>query len=299
MIKRPMKGPQATDLTIIKFPVIAFPKIDGFRCILGTEPMTSRLSPFPNKHFMKEASGLLDCGALLDGEIVCGSKKKKGVLGRTSSGLTTREGEPDWTLWVFDAPSVGFFRVRFLEATQIVKDLDHPRIKILKGRIIENLPSLNRFIEECLAKGYEGVITRNPEGFYKQGKSTLREQGMLKIKPFEDAEGRVTGYFEEEKNNNEAKREITGKLKRSSAKAGKVGKGRLGGLILEDVKSGVEVRVGGGFTQQERINLWPIRKSLLGKLVKYKKQQVGEKDKPRHPGFREFIGWRPDWDLAE
>jgi DNA ligase-1 len=122
---------------------------------------------------------------------------------------------------------------------------------------------------------------------------------MLKVKPFEDAEGRVTGWYEEQENTNEAKREITGKLKRSSAKAGKVNKGTLGGLILADVKSGVEVRVGGGFTKEQRAELWKIRELLLGKLVKYKKQQMGEKDKPRHPNFVEFLDFRPDWDMTD
>jgi DNA ligase-1 len=122
---------------------------------------------------------------------------------------------------------------------------------------------------------------------------------MLKYKPFIDAEGRITGWFEEMENTNEAKREATGKLKRSSAKDGKKPKGRLGGFILRDCKSGVEVRVGGGFTQEQRIELWKIKEQLRGKLVRYKKQKVGEKDKPRHPNFVEFVDFRPEWDFAE
>lgn len=119
---------------------------------------------------------------------------------------------------------------------------------------------------------------------------------MLKVKPFEDAEGRVIGWYEEQENTNEAKREVTGKLKRSSAKSGKVNKGTLGGFILEDVKSGVEVRVGGGFTKQQRIEYWKIKETLKGMLVKYKKQKMGEKDKPRHPVFTNFVDFRPEWD---
>jgi hypothetical protein len=75
---------------------------------------------------------------------------------------------------------------------------------------------------------------------------------MLKYKPFIDAEGRVKGWYEEQENTNEAKREATGKLKRSSAKEGKKPKGTLGGLILEDCTTKVEVRVGGGFTADQR-----------------------------------------------
>ena len=102
-------------------------------------------------------------------------------------------------------------------------------------------------------------------------------------------------------NTNEAKREATGKLKRSSAKSGKKAKGSLGGFILDDIKDGTEVRVGGGFTKIQRQKLWELiqrdPKALLGKLVRYKSQAVGAKEKPRHPNFKEFVDFRPEWDL--
>jgi hypothetical protein len=125
---------------------------------------------------------------------------------------------------------------------------------------------------------------------------------MLKVKPFEDAEGRITGWFEEMENTNEAKREVTGKLKRSSAKSGKVAKGTLGGFILRDLRTDVEVRVGGGFTRAQRIHLWKMIRAghdFRGTLVRYKKQKVGEKDKPRHPNFVEFVDFRPEWDMTD
>lgn len=126
---------------------------------------------------------------------------------------------------------------------------------------------------------------------------------MLKYKPFIDAEGRIKDWFEEQENTNEAKREATGKLKRSSSKAGKVAKGTLGGFILEDCTTKVEVRVGGGFSAEQRRELWKLIQrdplALKNKLVRYKKQKVGEKDKPRHPNFVEFVDFRPEWDYTE
>ena len=141
-------------------------------------------------------------------------------------------------------------------------------------------------------------MIRSLHGPYKEGKSTLREGYLLKIKPFDTAEGRIKGWFEERENRNEAKRDAIGKLKRSSAKDGKRGKGRLGGFILTDVESGVEVRVGGGFTEKQRIELWRIKETLSGVLVRYKKQRMGEKDKPRHPNFVDFVDFRPEWDFT-
>lgn len=237
---------------------------------------------------------------MLDGEIIVGKRRGKGVLQRTSSGLTNGAGRPDFTLWAFDTPKVGYgFRDRMQLTQQIINDLGHPRIRFLKQRLIGSLSELEEYIEESLELEYEGVIIKSPHGPYKEGKATLREGYQLKIKPFEDAEGRIKGWFEERQNTNEAVKDATGKSKRSSAKAGKIGKGRLGGFILEDCKTKVEVRVGGGFTEKQRIELWKIKEQCRGKLVKYKKQKMGEKDKPRHPNFVEFIDFRPDWDFAE
>jgi DNA ligase-1 len=167
---------------------------------------------------------------------------------------------------------------------------------LLKYRLITSRDELEDYLDYILNREYEGIILRSPDGRYKEGKSTLSEQFMLKVKPFEDGEGRVIGWFEEMENTNEAKREATGKLKRSSSKEGKVPKGRLGGLILKDERTGVVVRVGGGFTQQDRIHLWGIRNKLDGMLVRYKKQKQGELNKPRHPNFIEFVDFRPGWD---
>lgn len=295
-IKRPMKGVAVDDLSQIQVPCLMSPKVDGFRCVLGSQPLTSRLSPFRNPYLNRELSGLLP-EPLLDGELVVGDKRGEGVLQRTSSGLTNGSGKPDFTFWVFDTPQVGYgFEDRLRLARQIVRDLDHPRVRLLKHRVASTRDDVELFLERCLSRGYEGIITRAFHGPYKQGKATLREQWMLKVKPFEDAEGRVIDWFEEEENTNEAKREVTGKLKRSSAKAGKIPKGTLGGLILEDCTTGVEVRVGGGFTKDQRKGLWAIKHTLKGKLVRYKKQKMGEKDKPRHPGFIDFVDFRPDWD---
>jgi len=302
-MKRPMKGVAVEDLSKLIFPIYAAPKIDGFRCVLSHRPLTSRLSPFPNTYFDRELTGLFK-EPLLDAEVVVGSRRGKGVLQRTSSGLTSTDGEPDFTLWCFDTPQLGYNKRDRLQLTkQIIDDIGHPRVRFLRHRLIEDMDSLQYYLDKKLEQEYEGIIVYGPNGTYKFGKSTLREHYMLKIKPFETAEGRIKGWFEEMENTNEAKREVTGKLKRSSAKSGKKAKGTLGGFILDDIKDGVEVRVGGGFTKAQRIGLWRLIQedpnALLGKLVRYKKQKMGQKDKPRHPGFVDFVDFRPEWDFTE
>lgn len=306
MIKRFCKGVmiEECDFDRLVFPRYVGPKIDGFRCLLGQHPMTSRLERFRNDYLHRRLSSLLPIGAFLDGELTVGSRKGKGVLSRTSSGLTSREGEPDFTLWVFDRPDIkAGWSKRWIEAGSLIQDLNDPRIRLLKHQVVRDKAELIAYVEEKLELGYEGVMTRTIDGPYKEGKCTLREGFLLKIKPFDTAEGRIKGWFEEQENTNEAKRENTGKLKRSSAKAGKVGKGTLGGFILEDCKTGKPVRVGGGFTDRQRQVLWRVAERrpqlLINALVRYKKQRVGEKDHPRHPTFDDFVGFRPEWDFPD
>lgn len=301
-----MKGAQVEDLNILRFPLIAFPKIDGFRCILTPEGgLTSTMSAFPNRAFQEQSKGLTDVYDL-DGEVTVGKNRGKGVLNRTSSGLTSKDGDPDWHLWVFDFLSnlEGEFINRYGLAGEVVSAMGHPRVHLLKGKLIPSLEQLEKYIKRCLTKGYEGVITRSLDGRYKQGKSTLREQGLLKIKPFTDFEVLITGYFEEMENTNEAKRSATGKLKRSSAKEGKKAKGTLGGFegLLLDARGKVKaprtkVRVGGGFTKKQRSDFWAIKDELVaaGAVMKCSKQLMGEKNKPRHPNF---LSLRPGWDIV-
>lgn len=284
IIKRPMKGAQVKDFSKITFPKLASPKIDGFRCIVSDIARTSSLEPFPNVSLHNTFKGLLKKNQIVDGEIVVG-KKHKSTSAKTSRGVTSRTGKPDFTLWVFDAPRKGVrFRDRLALARRIVKDLDHVRVRFLKHVWLEDMEQLQEYLDWALNKGFEGIVLRNPEGSYKEGKSTLREQGMLKIKPFVDFEARIIGYFEEEKNTNAAKKNAAGKSKRSSAKSGKRPKGTLGGFI--GLADGVEVRVGGGFTAKQRQEFWQNREAMIGQIMTCKKQLVGEKDKPRHPVFK-------------
>lgn len=297
MIKRPMKGYAVDDLHRIRFPILGSVKIDGFRCVLAEQAYTSRLKHFPNRYVHNQLKGMLPKGVILDGELVVGKRHGPGVLQRTSSGVTSQDGEPDWRLWVFDRiddPMLPFSR-RLRLAELIVKQLDHPQIRFVDHDCIEDRDYLEFYLAASLDKGFEGIYLRSIDGPYKEGRSTLREQYAMKIKPFEDAEARISGWYEQMENTNEAVKDATGKTKRSSAKAGKFGKGTLGGLIGHDVKTGVDVRCGSGISDALRLELWSHRHQLPGQVFTYKRQKVGAKDKARHPIFVQI---RPIWDYS-
>lgn len=141
--------------------------------------------------------------------------------------------------------------------------------------------------------GYEGLILRDPAGLYKQGRSTAREQGMVKVKMFEDSEAEILGHVMLMHNANEATTSEIGLTKRSSHKANKVETDKMGALNVRDIHTGVEFQIGTGFTDTERLSHWEHH---VGKIIKYKFFAGGVKDKPRFPVF---LGFRSNIDLGE
>ena len=47
---------------------------------------------------------------------------------------------------------------------------------------------VNKIYSSALERGAEGLVLRHPDRPYKYGRSTMREQGMMKYKPIFDAE---------------------------------------------------------------------------------------------------------------
>ena len=160
---------------------------------------------------------------------------------------------------------------------------------MVEQRFIMNQEELNAFEAEVLSKGYEGLIARSPKAPYKNGRSTAREGGMVKIKRFSDAEAVVIGVQELMKNENEAGVDAFGHTERSSHKANMKPMGTLGALNCR-TPEGVEFSIGTGFDAAQRSDLWKRRDEIIGKYVRYKFFQGGGKERPRFPvmsGFRD------------
>ena len=74
-------------------------------------------------------------------------------------------------------------------------------------------------LEKEQSKGGEGLILRNPDGMYKYGRSTPKEQLSIKLKFFEQDEFEVVGFEERYTNTNEATTNELGYTSRSSHKS--------------------------------------------------------------------------------
>jgi DNA ligase-1 len=154
---------------------------------------------------------------------------------------------------------------------------------------------LERYEEQCLVDGYEGIIIRDPNGFYKFGRSTTREGALLKVKRWTDSEATILDFNEFMHNANELEQDNFGYAKRSSHQAGKVPMDTLGSLACRDLHDGRLVDIGTGFSQAERKAIWEDKDRYRKAIVKYKHfAEAGVKDAPRHPVF---LGFRHPEDM--
>ena len=143
----------------------------------------------------------------------------------------------------------------------------------------------NNFVDN----GFEGTITRSPQGVYKFGRSTAKSQEIVRFKPKGDSEIIVTKFEPMFKNNNEAKINELGHTERSSHKENKEQLDMVGALIGIDVNTGELTKVSAGtLTHAERAEIWLNQGEYLGKLSKYRSMATGVKDKPRHPRHKEW-----------
>lgn len=287
---KPMLSATLKDPCLLRFPILASPKLDGIRClIVGRVPVTRNLKQIPNRHIFDtlRAMNLPE----LDGELIVGSPKADDCYRVTNSGVMSRDGEPDWCFWVFDIFEDGPFEARIKTARNIIQRLGHKRIRLVPHVRIGNAAGLMDYEEKQLTSGYEGVMGRSLHGVYKQGRATMNEGSLWKLKRFEDSEAEIIGFQERMHNANEAKTNALGHSERSSHKANLVPMGTLGALLARDIRSGIEFDIGTGFTDADRQRIWNARDEWLGTVVKYKFMPVGVKDKPRFPVY---LGPRKD-----
>ncbi len=288
------------DVSKLKFTLLASPKIDGIRCVVrGGKALTRSLKPVPNKAIRERLESEPKYEGI-DGELVNVAEPTN--FQRTSSAVMGRESTDAVEFWAFDRHDVDDVFVRRNEVLENMIPVSGPRfLRVVPQTHVGDEAELAAFEAECLAAGYEGVMLRDPNGKYKHGRSTLKEGGLVKLKRFVDAEAVIVGFEERMHNTNEAYKDELGRTKRSSAQAGRVGRGDLGAFVLEyeplrigDRWQPIQFTCGSGLTDAQRVDFWKRQNDLLGKLVKYKYLAHGMKDLPRHPVF---LGIRDERDL--
>jgi len=297
---KPMLAADITDdLDKLRFPCYATPKLDGIRALIFPDGVRSRsLKAIP--HAITQGAFREPELVGLDGELIVGSPTAPDVYRRTQSTVSTKDHPDIAKLYVFDAydpisHEMWSYSERRDYFRESVLDACNQHVVIVPSLKCVDMDELLEAEAGFLNAGYEGLITRCPQALYKYGRSTIKEQGMLKLKRFVDGEAEIIAMEEELHNANEAKTNQLGRTERSSHKANLHGKGSMGALVVRDLVSKVEFRIGTGFTADDRNSFWRERDTHLHRntVVKYKHFAHGAKDKPRHP---KYVGLREEFD---
>ena len=287
-ISKPMLAGKCEQMSNLRFPVLATPKLDGIRCLkIGGRALTRSFKPISNVFTRRWIERHLPDG--VDGELMV----LHSTFSETAGHIGRHEGEPNFRFHVFDYVSEGVEVPYACRMQELARLPEFERVQKVLPLEMCSLDQLAAYEERCIAEGYEGVMVRTPDSPYKCGRSTEREGWLLKIKRFEDAEAVVLECIEGLSNNNPAEKDAFGRTKRSSCMENKVGRGTLGAFVVRDVTTGIEFRLS-GFDAATAASIWENRKSVIGRMVRYKHQPSGAKEAPRFP---KFSGFREPWDL--
>jgi DNA ligase-1 len=286
---RPMLGAKVADIAALRYPLLASPKYDGIRAMWCNRQFYSRtLKPIPNRSLTQRALELhIPDG--WEGELVAGLPTEAGVFARTSSRVMTQAGTHEGIkFYVFD--NLADLYLPFRKRVMSVCNSVDFAVRVHQVMMFDAKQAA-AYEEKCVEWGYEGIILRDPNARYKKGRSTLSEQGLLKVKRFEDGEAEVIGFEEKMHNANEAKLDERGYSKRTSHKENQQPTGVLGALVVR--WQGQPLGVGSGFTDAQRASIWAAQGQHLGRFAKIKYAPT-VKDLPRHPVF---LGWRDERDM--
>jgi len=300
---KPMKASDVKDVDALHYPLEVLTKYDGvYALVVGGKLLGRSLKPFKNAYITEMLSDSKFEGFV--GEL-CETQESKSLAREdlcrnTTSCVNTidKEWSFEWKLFDYIHPDVVH-----LEYTERIEAL-YKRIGYISCpmdiNIVESTTAtcgvdVIDMYEESLRLGYEGIILRKPDGKWKNGRSTLKEQFLLRMKPQSDAEAVVVGLVEALENNNVAIINELGYTERSSHQDNKVGKGMLGSFLCVDLKTGNEITVGAGkLTHEERVECFinpPIHQ-----VVKYRSMTYGVKSAPR---FARFYSFRAVEDLDD
>lgn len=293
---KPMLACECSDLSQVKFPIMASSKLDGIRCtIFGGVAYSRSLKPIPNKFvqsWAKENAWNLEG---FDGELILGNPNEEAVFNRTTSFVMSHDKVEDFSFWVFDLVTEDTSKTRQEALESIFSSKVIPRCQLLKQTLVNSPEELEAFEEKQLQEGFEGTMLKDPQGLYKFGRSTIKGGQLLKRKVFVDSEFEVVGYEPKYHNTNEATTNELGRTERSSSKEGLVALEQLGSLTLKTAEGKV-FSVGSGFDDAMRNQFWSEKETLIGKYAKVKYFPIGMLyGIPRLPIF---LGFRDEIDMG-
>jgi DNA ligase-1 len=166
---------------------------------------------------------------------------------------------------IFDVPEVpDSFTQRMEKARDWFEKHPTPYAFVIPQLPVRNAVHLQEELQRVMELGGEGLIVREPDAFYTDGRSAQ----ILKVKDFQDAEAVVVGHLPGQGRN----------------------QGRLGALLVE-LPNGLRFKIGTGFSDEERNDPPPLNELISFKYFGYHSSGI--------PRFPSFLRIRRDKDLLQ
>lgn len=243
----------------VKYPCISTVKLDGVRAIYRDGVFYTR-----NGKILRGLEALaerLSGAPVLDGELVC-----PGMDFQTSSGSLRSFAEtPNAQFHIIDVPelpSKDFVSRMFIASWWGA--VDGP-IHCIPWILANKPEDIEQHYQACLEAGYEGVVVKPMEYEYVN----KRSYDWMKLKAVNTVDARIVDIFEG-----------TGKYSSSA-----------GGVIIQMPDSEVLVRVGSGFSDEQRDEIYAEPDKYIGRMIEVKYHEVTPDGSLRHP---RFYRWRDD-----
>lgn len=268
----PNELPNITDLI---YPLYVQPKLDGYRCVYKLQNLISRAGKsFGNSKLAEYFKSLWNLNDhVLDGELYV-----KGISFNKLQKILNTHDTPlpkglkfvvydcipikDWEAQRCKKP----YSDRLIALRGIVNGqlADHSKIIDIPNDLVNSPAELMELYKKYLKEGYEGAMMKSIEGTYKWKRVTLKSGEMVKLKPFETVDLKITGVYEGTNKN----------------------EGKAGGFLVDYY--GVTVRVGSGLPDPLRAKAFKTPDEYIGKTIEVRYLEETEDGSLRHPSFKRF-----------
>lgn len=167
---------------------------------------------------------------------------------------TPTDGWKNIKFMLFDLPGhKGTFSQRLAQLHSLAELIASPNVQVIHQFKLKNQNQLMLKLDEIVAQGAEGLMLNHHAAYYQDGRSA----NLLKLKKHQDAEARVIAH-------------IAGKGKY---------KNMLGSMLVE-LDSGLQFKIGSGFSDKQRQN-----PPSIGTVITFKYYGLTTKGVPRFASF--------------
>ncbi len=284
---------------ILANPAYAELKADGARCFAhidkeGNITFTSRNGkPYLGLvKIEKELSKLDAKGFVIDGELVYAPNgldsvedrsTGNGIVNKASKGTITAKEQADIVFQVWDIiPEEVYFGIDntmnmpYRLRKQILADLVAYAVDIepIPWHPVNSKEDAGKIYADYVAKGLEGIILKDPEALWED----KRSKSLVKFKEVHDGDLEVIEVLEGDKKN----------------------KGKAGALLLRSACGKLITKVGSGFTDKDREDIWARRDEVIGMIVEINYNAITQaRNKDTWSCFLPiFVKFRDDKDVA-